>query len=277
MRNKIAIPLLLLATCHYAIAEEVEPIENTKNFTYVVNLNTAFRASKLPLIGFNDLKLVDESDETLFDLHILFETRFQYKRFFLETIAETFNDVVVGYSFYDNDSGNLDFIITNSLGEVERNEVPGFEQIEDREGDVNVGFRHSRYFGNTVLQTELVGNPTNVHEGFIGAVRVGRQKQLGNWDLTGYVGTRYFSDRVLDHFFSVSENEASADLPVYEAEGGFLTTVQVGANLPWTEKLVFNVGAAYSLLPESVSDSPLAQGDSMQEVTVGFTYLIGDR
>jgi outer membrane scaffolding protein for murein synthesis (MipA/OmpV family) len=118
---------------------------------------------------------------------------------------------------------------------------------------------------------------SNAHEGVIGAVHVGRQKQIRNWNLHGLLGARLFSDKVADYYMGVSPDEATADIPEYRAKAGVLPSIQVGATLPLSEKWIFETQVQYTHLPDSISDSPLAQGDAIYAAQVGVSYVFGGR
>jgi len=279
MKNQVIVLVLLIVGSTPTFANVIpldEQIVDARSFGYL-DVGLSLGVGKLPLVGFNDSDTVEDSTDLNAFLIVNLEGRLQYKGFFLEVIERSFNGSALGYSFYDDERGSFEFIATKTFGEIERSRIPSLEMIEDREGDVNLGFRHSRYFGKSILQSELVANLTNSHEGFTAAVQIGRSKQVGNWGLNGFFGARYFSARMLDQYFSVSDSEASALFPEYQADDGLLTSIQVDADLPITEKLLFNVSAAFSILPSTVSDSPLAQGDSFGAASIGMTYLIGGR
>jgi len=280
MKKQIILAGLILAASQHAVAEGVgeDLTEDTnKKFSYRAQLRVGIGARKLPLVGFNDAETVEESAETDVSLDVVLGARIQYRGFFIEDFNKDFNASALGYSFYDDERGSFEIIAPLPFGEVERSEVPGFENIEDREGEFNLGLRYSVNYGENIIQAEIVRDVSKAHRGFNTAVRIGRHQQFGNWDLSGFIGARYFSAKVNDHFFSVSDTEASAALPEYQAEDGVVTTIQLNANYPITEKILFNVGAAYTSIPSTVSESPLVQGDAISSANVGLIYVIGER
>ncbi len=278
MNKRILISGLLLAASSQAIAKDItrELVESPDASGAYSEFGIALGAYRLPLVGLND-KSIAESDDTFGTLAISFEGRFQYRDFFIEAVQDSFSNFTLGYSVYDDERGNLEVIGTNLFGDLERDDVEGLETIEDRGADFSLGFRSSHYFGDNIVQLELVGDVSGAHNGFVGAVNVGRQKQILNWNLHGLIGVRYFSDHVIDHLFGVSAEEATADFPEYEADAGVMPSIQIGASLPLSENWLFKTKATYSPLPDSVSDSPLAQGDSIAGAEVGFAYVFGGK
>lgn len=252
------------------IAREVQ--QPAAGGSVFVELGLSLATGQLPLVGFNDQSL-EESDDTIISLYVGLETRLEYKGFFAEIIENSFSDITFGYNALATDDTSVELILTSQFSDIERSEVVGFETIKNRDGDFGAGFRSSHYFGNSIIQFELVNDIVDSHNGVIASVQLGHHKQIRNWDVHGLVGVRYFSDDVVNHYFGVPADEATATLPAYSSGSGLMPSIQLGATKPLSEKLVFRATADYAKLPTEVVDSPLAQGDSIYSVTGGIYYV----
>lgn len=270
--------LLMLASLP-AIAAEVTREVSTprnKNEAYA-EVNLSLVSGKQPLIGFNNRDSIEESNDTVQGLNLALDARLQYKRFFIDFNEDSFSNLSLGVVLTSSDQASVELIASNLFNDIKRNDVAGLESINKRKGDLNIGIRSSTYRGNNVFQFELMGDVSDAHSGVVGAVHVGKNIQIRNWNLHGLLGVRYFSDDVIDHYFGVSSDEATASIAEYVADDGVMPSVQIGASLPINEKWVFKTKAEYSHLPDSVSDSPLAQGDSVYSAQIGFAYVFGGR
>lgn len=236
-------------------------------------ISFGLRTEKLPLIGFND-RDVEDSADMINGIVIAIEGRFQYKRFFAEFLADSFNDVTLGYTVLESDQFSLDLVGTQLFSVVERDNLEAFESIEDRDGDFNLGLRGIWYNGDNLMQMEMVRDASHAHNGVIVSAQFGRQYQFRNWNLHTLAGVRYFSENVVDYYFGVSEQESTASLQAYNGSDGFMPTAQIGATIPLNEKWLFRASANYSYLPESVRDSPMAQGDELYHVRMGFHRVL---
>jgi len=278
MRFRIFLAGIFLAASHCAgaaeIPHEVEPTESGNGDHLELGLSIAYGV--FPLIGLNNVDSLAESGDRNLSIDLVIEGRLQYRGVFLELIRGSFESLALGYSVYENEHRSFELIAAKLFGKVERDHVERLELIEDREGDVNLGFRRSRFFGSTVLQTELVSNLSSSHLGFIGTVKLGHQKQIRNWTLHGLLGVRYLSSDVVDQYFGVSRNEMGGQFNEHRGSDGIISTVQVGISYPLSEKFVFNASVVYDQFPNAISDSPLAQGDSRLDTRVGISYIIGD-
>lgn len=241
-----------------------------------LELGIVLGTGKLPLVGFNGQDLEDSAD-TVNYLNLGLLGRFEYRNFFAEFIENSFNNATLGASVWTGENSELEIVFNSLFDKISRDEYTGMETIKDRHADFNGGVRGSYFFGDGIVQFELVHDIVNSHNGLIGSLQFGHQAQARNWNLHALLGVRYFSQDVIDHLFSVSADEATAELPEYQARDGFLPTVQVGAALPISERWVFRSLAEYSRLPKTVSDSPLSQGDELYSVQAGVYYVFGGR
>lgn len=272
-RSIFAAALLLGSPYAYSadITREVfQPDDANSSFA---DIGISLVTGKLPLIGFNGQNL-DESGDTINSLHIGLEGRFEYKGFFLEFIENSFSNVTLGFDAHTSDNSHHEVILTSLFDKITRDDIEGFETISDRKEDVNAGIRSSFYFDKSIVQLELVSDINDSHNGVIGALQFGHQTQFRNWNVHGLVGVRYYSESVVDHLFGVSDDEATETIATYNAKDGFMPTIQLGATLPLNEKWIFRTNAEYSRLPDSVSDSPLAQGDYTYAVQAGVYYVL---
>ena len=267
--------LLLIAVTpavHAAdIAREVsEQGSSTDSF---LEVSLSISTFTLPLLGFNDQD-PEESGDSINGLEIGLEGQFEYKNFFVEFFTDSFNDVTFGYAALSTERYSLDLIANDLFGSVRRDDLPGFESIEERDGDLNIGLRGNWYSNDNLLQLELLRDVSEAHDGVNGSVQFGRQFQIRNWSLHALAGVRYFSRKVVEHYFGVSQQEATTSIPAYSADDGFLPSVLMGATLPLNEKWLFRASADYSYLPQSVIDSPLAQGDAVYFFRIGFHRVL---
>jgi len=274
---KLAIASWLLITNALAgdIALEVQqgPSDNGS----FAEIGISWQTSQLPLIGFNDQEL-EKSGDIRHSIDLNLQGRFQYKHFFAEMIQASFSDLTVGFNIKDTPDYNLDLIASTSFSSIERNRFAGYETIKTRDEDISVGFRSSFYNEDeSVFQYELVADASDAHGGIMVAANYGKQYQYRNWNLHSLVGVRYFSDKVVDHYFGITEEESTQALPTYRAKSGFMPTVLLGATLPVSENWVFRTDIEYSYLPDSVSESPLADGHDLFIAQAGFHRILYPR
>lgn len=275
MRLLWAVLPALVSFQAFAADNSREVIETGDTRDAFVEIRLLLSSDRIPLIGFNDQDTVEESTDSINGVALLIDTRFRYKNVFLEAVSDSFSNITLGYSLTGPGRGNIDLIASNLFFDVERSQVPGFESITDRDADINLGVRSSISSDNNIAQFELTTDVSNSHSGVVGSIQVGRQQQIRNWNLHALAGFRYFSDNVIDHYFGVPSNEATATVQEYKGEAGLMSSLLVGATLPLSEKWLFNVQAEYIFLPDSVAESPLAQGDVAHSVGIGIGYVFG--
>ncbi|MEM7257779.1 MAG: MipA/OmpV family protein [Pseudomonadota bacterium] len=275
-RHLVFIGSLLTATPTMAadIAREIHsPSAGSSAFA---ELGIVLGSGKLPLIGFNGQSREDSGDP-IHNLSIGLTGRLEFNRFFAEFIENSFSNATIGAKAWTGDNAEVELIITSLFDQISRRNEEGFETIDTRKSDLNAGLRSSYFFGDGIMQFELVHDIIDSHNGFTGSIQFGHQALARNWNLHVLAGVRYFSKDVIDHLFGVSASESTDTLPAYRAKHGFMPTIQVGAALPLSERWVFRAVAEYSRLPDAVTDSPLAQGSDIYNVQGGVYYVFGGR
>lgn len=237
-------------------------------------IGLAFSAYRIPLVGLSiDDEDIDNISKTNFEIPVVIEGRFQYKRFFAEIIDDSFSFATVGASVFDSESASLELIATGYFLTIERNGIEGYETIEDRHGDVSLGVRSSHFFSDSLVQFEVVADVAE-HKGVVAAVHFGKQKQIRNWSLYGLGGVRYFSEEAVDHLLGVSVRESTEIISVYKPGAAVHASLQLGATLPLSEKWIFKAKAEYGKFSKAIANSPLAAGDDMFIASVGLNYIL---
>ncbi len=225
-----------------------------------VTFELGFQAilADIPIVG-----LVNDNPETptggRIDIGLMFEGRAEWKGLFAETNSNSFSNFALGYSPWSSDTASIDLVLSEGLGPYDPS-IGEFESVENRTSDLVVGIRSTHNLENTLVQLEIYSDVSGKHDGQMAALQVGKFRQVRNWNLHGLVGMRYFTDNMLDYYFGISDQESTENIPVYEASGGTLATLEIGATLPLKDRWIFRSTLEGLYLPDSVSDSPLADG-----------------
>lgn len=190
-------------------------------------------------------------------LQPIFEGRAEWKGLFVETNSNSFSLLGLGYSPWSSDNTNVDLLFSEGLGAYDPG-IGAFESVGNRNANLFAGVRTTHHFENTLVQFELHSDVSSKHNGQMAALQGGVFLQARNWSLHGLAGARYLTDNMLDYYFGISEQESTVDIPSYQASGGTLGTLEFGATLPLTDKWLFKTTVQGFYLPDSVSDSPLA-------------------
>jgi len=227
--------------------------------------------------GAGDSTQNEDLPEHEFTLEAILEGRLQYKGLFLEVVEDSFNNVTLGYSLFNNKQASVELVVKSLIFDVERTSIGAVAKIEERTDDVNLGLRGSYFFKDAFVQLELVKDLAEAHNGLTGALHLGHQRQWYNWDIYGLAGLRYFSDEVVNYYFGVSPTESvdGADTNAgYQGSSAVMPSILFGADFPLAENWTFNLKAEYTHFPESIADSPLTQGSDSLVAGAGIRYVL---
>jgi len=262
---------LLLGIQSANSADIAHEVRDRSDASLSFEMGVQFYADDLPIVAWEG---DDPEDPTGLNVGItlLLSGRAEWRRLFLEVINESFFGAAIGYSAWGNDHTRLDLLFTSSFGPYEPG-IGEYESVNDRNADLIAGLRSTHNFDSTLVQFEFYSDVSGTHDGQTASVQVGKFKQVKNWNLHGLLGVRYFSDKMVDHYFGISEEESTESIPVYQASDGILASLEAGATVPLNEKWIFKVNTELLYLPDSVTDSPLADGRIGSSFTTSLNYV----
>ncbi len=260
----------LLLCCSLSQAADITSELQSRSSGFL-ELGVGLAYGDAPLAGFYLSDTAGEGTEG-FALNILLNGQWQWRNFFAEILHDSFTGGAIGYQAWQSQNHSVDAIITNLFGDLDPSDS-GFEGLDVRKYDIVAGLRSTHHLDNSVLQFSLLGDVSGRHDGWAATATYGRFWQVKNWNFHAIAGAHYFSEEVTQHFFGVSESEASASIPASMPDDGVLVELEFGAAIPLNEKWVFRSTAEIYHLPESLVEGPLVTGSSAYSVGTSINYV----
>lgn len=206
-------------------------------------------------------------------LRLSISAGYRYDRLFFEASESGFDGLNMGVVLLETDRWRFDVLLANVAGNlsVESDEPPPPSTESERnraiiERDsfyVAAGGRLTGYFGDTLVQLRLVSDWYD-DNGVLGSARVGRNWQLGNWNIQAVAGMRYNSSRFNNYLYGITAEEQSIRFPEYSTKHAWISEVELGASLPLKKNWVYSSRLRFRHYPGSVTDSPLViDGDDV--------------
>lgn len=214
-----------------------------------------------------------EDGDLELSLRLSLSAGYRYERLFFEASESGFDGLNMGVVLYENDRWSFDLLLANVAGELtlesDEPDTPITEAernkaiIERDSFYVAAGGRLTGYFGDTLVQLRLVSDWYG-DNGLLGSARVGRNWQLGNWNIQAVAGMRYNSSKFNSYLYGVSAEEQSIRFPEYSTKRAWISEVELGASLPLKQNWVYSTRLRFRHYPDSVTDSPLViDGDDV--------------
>lgn len=207
---------------------------------------------------------------------------YRYDRLFFEASESGFDGLNMGVVLWENDRWRFDALLANVAGNltVESDEPPPPTTEAERnraiiERDsfyVAAGGRLSGYFGDTLIQFRLVSDWYD-DNGILGSARVGRNWQLGNWNIQAVAGMRYNSSEFNNYLYGITSEEESNRFPEFTTKHAWISEVELGASLPLKENWVYSTRLRFRNYPSSVTDSPLVIDGDDVILTTAIHYV----
>jgi len=227
-----------------------------------LELGIGIEYGTLPVVGADDISLLIEVGG-----------HYRIRRFFLDALAESYNQIQFGFNAYSGKTWSFDLLAAASERGIDSDFSDELESLNARPAGLNGGVRTTGYAGPYILQFELLRDISNTHDGFVFTSVLGRQWLVRNWNLHMLLGARYQSDKVIDYLFGVDLDEASDRFPAYEAEGGTTFVTEVGVTYPVSEDWVFRGTGRFWALPDQLADSPFITDDDYISLTATMTFV----
>ncbi|MEE9423909.1 MAG: MipA/OmpV family protein [Methylococcales bacterium] len=209
-----------------------------------------------------------------FGIKIFIAGRYQWHGIFIESIDASSMDLIVGYNAWNTQRWSLDLIGTSLNNEVISDDNDELKGLNDRDGDFLLGARATGYYGNYIIQLQLLDGVSNVHDGVVTSIEAGRSWQVRNWNYHAILGWRHHQKQVVNYYLGVSQEEAQAtSLPEYQAGAGSLLTAEIGATYPISEHWVFRGTASLLHLTSNLSKSPIIRDKNSGSLYTTLSYV----
>jgi outer membrane protein len=231
----------------------------------------------------SDIRVNPESDEDIqLGVGFSLSAGYRYRRFFIEASESGFDGLNMGFNLFDSDRWSVDLLLANISGNItiESDKPPPPDTESERnqailERDslfIAAGTRLTGYFGDNIVQLRLVSDWYG-DNGILGSARIGRQWQLGNWNVQAIAGLRYNSAEINNFVYGISSEEQSQRFPQYSADRAWIPEIEFGASLPVRENWVYTTRLRYREYPSSVTNSSLVVNNSDVILSSGIRYV----
>ena len=142
------------------------------------------------------------------------------------------------------------------------------ERKSSLEGGIALSAKYQNYYFENMLLHDLLG----YYKSWLNRTEIGAEYKVGKLGIYPSFVTLYFSDKFMNYYFGVKQNEAAFNRPFYEAKGGFEFGVQSYLSYPITENFSTLINLRYDLLPSEAKNSPLTDDSYIYSGLVSVIY-----
>jgi outer membrane scaffolding protein for murein synthesis (MipA/OmpV family) len=178
--------------------------------------------------------------------------------------------LMLGFNLFNGDNSSLDVIAGPEHGDRYSND-DDYEGIEERQVDITGGIRATLYSGDYIAQLIARTDLSGRHNGASASTLVGRNWQLGRFNLHANLKLGYASEKMADYYLGVSSTEANNTFDEYHVDDAVFSVVQIGLAYPATKNWVLRAKTSVAYISDEIVDSPLLASDSNVRSTIEFT------
>jgi outer membrane protein len=146
------------------------------------------------------------------------------------------------------------------------------EGMSSRDWTIQAGANIGRQFGALRLDLMAQTDVLDVHNGQEYTLKLALPFQGRNWQLIPQFDVLYQSEDLVNYYFGVTEQEATAVRPAYSPGAG--TTLSGSLNFSWRflPKWYVTASAQLDYLPDVIRDSPIVSRDTVGRFVLGVAY-----
>jgi outer membrane scaffolding protein for murein synthesis (MipA/OmpV family) len=178
--------------------------------------------------------------------------------------------LILGFNLFNGDNSSLDVIVGPEHGDRYSNDND-YEGIEEREGDITGGIRTTLYSGDYIAQLIARTDLSGRHNGASASALIGRNWQLGRFNLHGNLKLGYASERMVNYYLGVSSAEVNNTFNEYQVDDAVYSVVQIGLAYPATKNWVLRAKTSVAYITDEIVESPLLASNSNVRSTIEFT------
>ncbi len=208
----------------------------------------------------------------------------EYNSWFVESnsrnrVGGVLGRFYLGYHLWEKQNQQLDIVwghYTPAINKTDDDDeaIPELVNLKTRRDDELLGIRYSHGYQDTYYSLEIAYDIlNNSHDSFVAEAYFGKVAAIKNWDLTYGIGATWYSNKVANYNLGVMPSELTDDLSVYSSGSAYAIDLELSAQTPISENWIFEVAVEYSLLSDSIKNSPLTVADDLRSAIVGFSYV----
>ena len=189
--------------------------------------------------------------------------------------GEDFNADLAGvnYRFFGSNDSAINFsVFATANPAFDADDADILKGMKDRKISGDLGLNADIHLGQGTLSTKFQHDVTGVYDGFQADVTYYQPMNIGFADFVPYAGVHYFSKDYVNYYAGVSKSDATAQRPVYQADGAFAYKVGYAMVVPISEHLDITQATGYSRLGSDMADSPLIDSKNQWVTTLGVNY-----
>ncbi|GJM45341.1 MAG: structural protein MipA [Gemmatimonadota bacterium] len=176
----------------------------------------------------------------------------------------------IGYTVARGRWGALDLKARPRFEGFDPKAGSALEGMVERDGTLELGA--SLAFG--ALNVGFSQDAADVHGGREASLSIGIPWRGKRWDMTTSVGVAWKSADLIDYYYGVRADEATADRAAFQGDSAFTLT----SDLTLTSQISWNwmlfVGAQGERLSSAVTDSPIVEDDYQFSSFVGLIRIL---
>lgn len=198
----------------------------------------------------------------------------------LQYRGERFNILgdTMSYNFSNYDNVRFEVIGKTTSRGYEADNLDTLKGMTEREMSFDAGGRVALNTAMGMFSADVTADASGTHKGQTVDVRFGPDIYQQRWqgqrelDVSLLAGAKWESDEVVDYYYGVRANEATANRSVYEGKAAITPYIGLDAKMQLSPKFTLDGQVLYQHQPDEITNSPIVADDKTVTANVGLTY-----
>lgn len=146
--------------------------------------------------------------------------------------------------------------------------------MDERKNSFEGGLAFSAKYKDTYIENMLLHDLLGYNKSWVNRTELGTKYSIGKVNFYPSVVMLYCSDKFLNYYYGVKENEVNLLLnrPAYKPKSGFEYGVQTYIGFPLTKNFSALFNFRYDILPKSAQNSPLVEDNYIYSGLASILY-----
>ena len=144
--------------------------------------------------------------------------------------------------------------------------------LRERDFTLDVGFNISSEHDWGVVSVQVMNDAFSVHEGYEVTTSFAYPISANRWTLVPTVSAHWLSANLVEYYYGVRLDEATAERPAYTGKGAFNVSATLNAAYRLSDKWEIIGGGQYTHLGDEITESPIIGQDREVILYSGIVY-----
>lgn len=182
-----------------------------------------------------------------------------YKDFFFESSPLSHRPLTLGYTLDSSNDYRINLVVDSWFSDINPKDAidNSLDGINTRHSSIEVGLEYERAYTHYDVRVRVLRDAFSTHGGAIASFEISSPLFFKNTLIIPSLSVAYLSEDATDYYYGIDPDEATPERPVYQPNGGLVSSVRFYLERPFNKHWSLIGFAGYARLSKAIADSPI--------------------